>query len=178
MVVTVDGVSQMCDGETWGGKCWKKKQVLREDKMIQEEKEDDYWTFISVFVFVDATFSHHRPRGRLPLKLIFYLFPSFLLLSIFPIIITVWALLVPVDLLVGEGLCQQEVWMLTPSSGNPPLIMKHPICSRVLFPPVSTFIIFTSVGAAAVWWSACFHITFPHTAVEYYISHSSYMLRP
>lgn len=96
--------------------------------------------------------------------------------------ITAWALLTALDLPAGEGLRQQEVWTLTPSSGNHPLIIKHQIWSSgFLFPPVSTFIILSSVGAAA----ACFHTTsvitkhythtHTHSAPEYIKSHSPHI---
>ena len=76
--------------------------------------------------------------------------------SIVFLVVTALALLTALDLPAGESLRQQEVWTLTPSSGNHPLIITHQIWSSgFLFPPVSAFIILSSVGAAA----ACFHTT-------------------
>lgn len=59
------------------------------------------------------------------------------------------------------------------------LLLNTKYGRQVLFPPVSTFITLCSVGAAAVWWSVCFHTTLKviklHTCCGDYST--SYVLR-
>ena len=50
------------------------------------------------------------------------------------------------DLPAGEGLRQQEVWTLTPSSGNHPLIIKHQIWSSGFY-----FLLFPHSLSSAQW---------------------------